>query len=100
MYTDPIYFDYVIFERDNWPASLQREERFGRQDILQTPSVEAEKWKLFYRSGGKNAQDNRQFAYVTSFLINNVNFPYFDPSHSSASGYVNTPEISYNTINF
>lgn len=68
---DPVYFDYVIFERDGWPAPKQDRLRQGREDRLQTPFSTADSWRLDYRSGkGINQNDGREQPYVQGGFIN------------------------------
>lgn len=98
--SDPIWFDYVIFERDLFPAKINRSPwgvQSGRVDLLNLPysGVPSVNWDLFYRSGGVRNGWNYYYN-KSSFTSNNL----LSPGQSSyyATGYVNNDEITFNTI--
>ncbi len=51
---DPIYCDYVIFERDIFPATLNKPKISGRVDNFQGNSLKTEDWEQYYRANQKN----------------------------------------------
>ena len=63
--SDPIFFDYVIFERDIWPTSLNHLSRSGRFDPA--PFNQTESYDQWYRS----ADVNYDFGTIT----NNSSYP-------------------------
>lgn len=73
--TDPVYFDYVIFERDIWPAPKQVRLRTGREDKLQLPGSFADSYRLDYRSGGERYNDFRQYEYYQGGFFNTQSLP-------------------------
>ena len=94
---DPVYFDYVIFERDVWPAPKQVRVRQGREDRLQNPFSTANSYKLDYRSGKSNHSDGREQPYSQGGFINVTNS--FIPLPYDADYYDGTSIIN-NTIGF
>jgi hypothetical protein len=95
---DPVYFDYVIFERDIWPAPKQTRLRTGREDRLQTPGGIADSYYLDYRSGGERYNDFRQYEYYqggffnTQFLPLPYNAIYYD------GAIITNNTIGYKTV--
>jgi hypothetical protein len=51
--TDPIYCDFVLFERDAWPAKKNLRYVPGRNDLFQNPSITTDSWEQHYRSAYK-----------------------------------------------
>jgi hypothetical protein len=95
---DPIYFDYVIFERDAWPAASRPNTRYGRSDQLNTSLPNADNWEQKYRSDEKNGY-TWHFPYSVGSFVNSTFFsPY--PSQYYYTGYVNNSEISFTTTGF
>lgn len=60
---DPIYFDYLIFERDPWPAKINRFERPGRYSVIFPNDLPSMTWMQNYRSSDNN--DNTPYNYGT-----------------------------------
>lgn len=60
--TDPIYCDFVLFERDAWPAKKNLRNVSGRNDLFQSPSVTTDPWKQNYRSAFK-AYETKHYPY-------------------------------------
>jgi hypothetical protein len=97
LYNDPIFFDFVIFEKDIWPAMLNRYKVTGRIDQRAGPSVETPQWDLFYRSADfRNEGRNRP--YYTSTIVNNFNFSSFGLYYNSAT--VNSGAISFKIMGY
>lgn len=101
--SDPIWFDYLIFERDIWPAT-KNEQPYdnmpGRKDFLNPPFSNefSPTWHLTYRSRHKNNTDWR-YPYVIGGLSSNINVV-FGQNQYYATGYVNNSDISFNTIGY
>lgn len=75
-FKDPIYCDFVIFEKDAWPAKKNIRNVTGRKDLLQSPSVTTNSWKQNYRSA-ERAYDTKHLPYRTGTFCsvpNHTNF--------------------------
>lgn len=99
--SDPIWFDYLIFEKDIWPAT-KNEQPYdnmpGRKDFINPPFSNefSPTWHLTYRANHKNNTDWR-YPYVIGALSSNINV-IFGQNQYYATGYVNNNHISFNTI--
>lgn len=101
--SDPIWFDYLIFERDIWPAT-KNEQPYdnmpGRKDFLNPPFSDefSPTWHLTYRANHKNNTDWR-YPYVIGGFSSNINVV-FGQNQYFATGYVNNTDITFNTIGY
>ncbi len=100
--TDPIFFDYLIFEKDNWPAPLKTQHIGGRRDYWNTPfdNTFFGDWDYQYRANNPSGT-NWGFPYITSSFTNtNVSsIPFSQPQYYS-TGSVGNSEIIFNTVGF
>jgi hypothetical protein len=48
--SDPIFFDYAIFERDNWPTGLRSTAISGRRDYIGPTLNQANNYSFNYRA--------------------------------------------------
>jgi hypothetical protein len=89
---DPVHFMYIMFERDIWPAKLNKAKRYGPPSpiFFDTHPGAIE---LFYRSSEK---DGNNFPYAdyrfTNTLFLAQSFFY------AGSGSVSNPDIAFNTV--
>ncbi len=97
LYTDSIFFDFVIFEKDNWPAKRNQYEPNGRIDQRAGPSVETAPWKMWYRSAD-HRNEGRNRPYYTSTIVNNFNFRSFGLYYNNAT--VNSGAISFKILGY
>ncbi|NOT91440.1 hypothetical protein [Ferruginibacter sp.] len=97
LYSDPIFFDFVIFEKDNWPAGLNRYKPNGRIDQRAGPSVETLPWDLFYRSAD-HANEGRNTPYYTASIVNNWDYRSFGLYYNGA--VVNGSQISFKILGY
>ena len=99
--SDPVYFDYVIFERDIWPATLNKPLRYGRVETYWPPygSISSP-WEQWYRSQQKTGTFNGEPYYIGSF-VNNILIA-TSQNEFYATGFVNPYSgiITFNTIGF
>ena len=51
--SDPIFFNYAIFERDNWPVGVREIYMGRRKDFLQNNMVESDYYATYYRAGAE-----------------------------------------------
>lgn len=75
-YYDPIYCDFVIFERDTWPAKKNVRNGPSRNDLFQSPSVMTSTWQQNYRSAERR-YDTWHLPYRTGTFCavpNHTNF--------------------------
>ena len=97
---DPDYFDYVIFERDSWPAQKQTRERQGREDRLQNPFSIAEPYRLDFRSGKcicNDPTDDRHYEYYQGGFINTTSiFPPYGATYYNQAQIINA-DIGFKT---
>ena len=96
--SDPVYFDYVIFERDIWPATLNKPKRTGRKDLFHPPYTDqfSDAWEQGYRSQKKTGT-TWNYPYVTGDFVNNILLA--TSQHKFyATGYVNNEYITFNTV--
>jgi hypothetical protein len=97
---DPVYFDYVIFERDSWPAQKQIRERQGREDRLQNPFSIADSYRLDFRSGKcicNDPLDDRHYEYYQGGFINTTSiFPPYGATYYDQAQIINA-DIGFKT---
>jgi hypothetical protein len=98
--SDPVYFDYVIFERDLWPSEKQSNMMPGRLDLFWRPfsSNFSPQWELDYRSHNKVGTDWGAPYYrgslVSMSILASNQFEFYQ------GGYVDNSKISFNTTDF
>jgi cell division protein FtsB len=98
--SDPVYFDYVIFERDLWPAEKQGNMMPGRKDIFWPPfsNTFSPNWELDYRSHNKVGTDwgapYRKGSLVSMLIIASNQYEFYQ------GGYVDNSKISFTTVGF
>jgi hypothetical protein len=100
---DPIYFDYIIFERDVWPAPLNpigSKNGIRRQDLFAIPftGLYSDDWNQKYRSQ-KKKYEAWNFPYSQGSLTSNLQIATSQNVYY-ASGFVNNSDISFNTIGY
>ena len=80
--TDPVYFDYVIFEKDNWPTGCNNGVR---QDYTGFPYFLTDSYTQYYRSSDAY--------YFLGSITNNLplvkNGYYYNPNFSKLAYYYN-----------
>jgi hypothetical protein len=96
--SDPVYFDYVIFERDLWPATKNEAIRLGRRDTYWPPYGISQAWEQFYRSKQKTGTFNGEPYKTGSFVSNNLIA--ISQNEYYATGSVNNAYISFNTVGY
>jgi hypothetical protein len=87
--SDPVYFDYVIFERDLWPTGKNHLERF---DFNVNPFYSQHRYNQFYRS----ADD----AYFVGRVTTKANLTNGINSILYSNGFMGYYSIDFNTISF
>jgi hypothetical protein len=93
---DPIFFDYLIFERDPWPAKMWTPTVFGaRSDyrFLSDPSTYF--YSMQYRSSDN--YDETPYKMGTFCGLQSLSS---NPNSYAGSGLVNNTEITFNTIKY
>lgn len=95
-YSDPIFSDYVIFEKDNWPAHLHNNLRYGRIDTRIRGS-ETETWDQKYRSSKRKYTDN-DYPYASGVIVNNYTFINYGTSYFD--GIIRNDKIAFNFVGY
>ncbi len=99
--SDPIYFDYVIFERDLWPSPTQTLYPIdGRTDLfwLSGPSP-TPNYILPYRSANEWGNNSNSYGspYAKSYL-SSTNLVVPTQFQFYQSGLINNAAIGFNTV--
>lgn len=92
---DPVHFVYIMFERDVWPAKLNREVRYAPQSPI-TGEMLPRSFKLYYRSGGEDKGWNLPYA---DFRFTNT-LSLAAAYYYAGSGLVENGSIAFNTFLF
>jgi hypothetical protein len=101
--SDPIYFDYVIFERDLWPSPSQEYYKVmsGRNDLfwLSDPTIFTPTYNLLYRSANEWGSNSNSYGspYAKSFL-SSTNLVVTNQYQFYQSGLINNAAIGFNTV--
>ncbi len=99
--SDPIYFDYVIFERDIWPSPTQMNYRWmpGRSDLFWTSGGVTSQYELKYRSANEWGNNSEIYGapYARSYLAS-TNVVVFSQYQFYQSGLINNAGIGFNTV--
>jgi hypothetical protein len=104
-YKDPIYCDFVIFEKDAWPAKKNLRNGEGRNDLFQSPSITTTSWKQNYRSAESKNYDSWNQPYRSGTFCsvpNHTNFGLFGFSIDGANVIIvgNQNSCTFNVIRF
>jgi hypothetical protein len=91
---DPVHFIYVMFERDSWPAALNRDDRYGLPSPYWEGSQPISSFPLWYRSGGKKQGNN--YPYARKYFTNTLTLSAVDDY--AGSGQVSNPDLAFNTV--
>ncbi len=102
-FVDPIYFDYVIFEMDRWPAERQINTIYGRVDSF-TGGTQADDWRLDYRAD-KKSDYGWELPYSQNTLVNTQALfgpppPYFYHGLYYNQALIDNSSIKFNTIGY
>lgn len=101
--TDPIFFDFVIFEKDNFPAYYNKYKIPGRRDVLQGPAggpFTGDK-NLYYRAA-EAAYEDRHLPYENGAIVNNGSAFYagWTGAYFYATGVCDNSEIFFTLKGF
>jgi hypothetical protein len=100
---DPVWFDFVIFERDVWPSPTQYDHQWmpKRYDSYWSPPTYSSIYKLKYRSAHEHHGNTHSYAdpYARGSFCS-VNTITSNQNQFYQSGLVNNYAIGFNTIDF
>jgi hypothetical protein len=91
---DPIHFDYLIFERDPWPAKLNTFQRSGRYSIIFPSDPPSLPWNQNYRSSDN--QDNTPYQVGT--FTGNILLAASQNEYAGSGLVQGNGQIAFNTI--
>lgn len=89
---DPVHFIYVIFERDTWPATLNKDKRWAPNSPITNEPSPGE-FNLYYRSSDK---DGNNFPYARHLFTNTLVLA--TANTYAGSGLVENYDIGFNTV--
>ena len=92
---DPVYFIYTIFERDIFPATEHRDNRYVPTSLI-TNEPPPGPFTLYWRSADKNGQGS---AYAKYFFTN-TGFLAPTANEYCVHGLVENSLVAFNTVPF
>ncbi|MCB0741884.1 MAG: hypothetical protein R2796_06745 [Chitinophagaceae bacterium] len=90
---DPIYFIYTIFERDIFPATEHRDQRYSPVSLISNEPPPGP-FSLFWRSQDKNGQG----APYAQYFFTSTTYVAPTANEYAGSGLVENNSIAFNTI--
>lgn len=105
-FSDPVNFDYVIFERDLWPSPINQYDRFfsGRTDLLWAQGGSTNQYEVKFRSANEWGTNSECYScpYAKGFFSSTTEVlgTYSNLNNFYNSGLFSNNAIGFNTVGF